>query len=208
MEKSKEFKVKSKEHFNNIAVEYNNSGDGKFVNVMYEEIVSRVEKLQGEKVLEVGCGNGNILKMLEEIGDYKLFGLDLSENMIREAKKQLSDKVELKVGDAEELPWKDNKFDIIICNASFHHYPNALKVLSEMKRTLKEDGTIIVGDPTAPPVLRNILNFFIRFSNNGDYRIYNKSEIDNLFNEAGFKSCDWKMINNKTIFVNGVVQRK
>ncbi len=77
-----------------------------------------------------------------------------------------------------------------------------------MKRTLKEDGTLILGDPTAPAILRNILNFAIKFSDSGDYRIYNKNEIEKLFNKAGFRSYDWKLINKRIMFVNGMVQKK
>ena len=53
--------------------------------------------------------------------------------MIEMAKKNLGNSAELKVGDSEYMPWKDNFFDVIVCNASFHHYPNPEKVLSEMK---------------------------------------------------------------------------
>ena len=49
MKNSREFKLKSKEYFNNTAIEYNNSHDGKFVNVMYDEIVDRVKGLSGKK---------------------------------------------------------------------------------------------------------------------------------------------------------------
>ena len=44
--------------------------------------------------------------------------------MIEEAGKKLGKAARLQVGDAEQLPYKDNFFDVVVCNASFHHYPN------------------------------------------------------------------------------------
>ena len=70
--------------------------------------------------------------------------------MIESAQKKLGEKVILEVGDAEKLPYAENQFDIVICNASFHHYPNPDRVLSEIKRVLKIEGILILGDPTAP----------------------------------------------------------
>jgi ubiquinone/menaquinone biosynthesis C-methylase UbiE len=67
----------------------------------------------------------------------KLYGLGISEKMIEIAKKNLGNKAELRVGDSEYMPWEDDSFDVIVCNASFHHYPNPKKVLLEMKRVLK-----------------------------------------------------------------------
>ena len=61
--------------------------------------------------------NGNILSILSDCTDANLFGLDLSKNMIYEAQKKLNDKVQLDIGDSENLPYDDDKFDLVICNA-------------------------------------------------------------------------------------------
>ena len=57
------------------------------------------------------------------------------------------------------------------------YYPNLEKILLEMKRVLKENGKLIIGDPTAPLILRQALNLFYKISNNGDYKIYSEKEI-------------------------------
>ena len=81
-------KDKTKNHFNKTACEYNNSSDGKFVEGMYDILVDEILKSKGGKILDVGCGNGNLFKMLPD-GRYELHGIDFSENMIDEAKKEL-----------------------------------------------------------------------------------------------------------------------
>ena len=58
-------KKNSELHFNEIAKNYNNSHDGKFVKCMYDEIIDRVLKKQPKDILDLGCGNGNILSILK-----------------------------------------------------------------------------------------------------------------------------------------------
>ena len=78
-------KDKTKQHFDRTAQNYNNSDDGKFVAPMYEIILEEIQKSQSGKILDVGCGNGNLFMLLPD-EKYELFGIDFSENMILEAK--------------------------------------------------------------------------------------------------------------------------
>ncbi|MGN0143713.1 MAG: class I SAM-dependent methyltransferase [Clostridium sp.] len=173
---------------------------------MYSEIMRRIMNENPKKILDVGCGTGNVLMRLVPNKDLSLYGLDISEKMIEIAKKNLGNKVELKVGDSEYMPWDDNYFDVIVCNASFHHYPNPEKVLSEMKRVLKDNGTLIIGDPTAPLIIRLILNIFCKLSNKGDYKIYSQKEIEALLIKCGFEPFKFKMINCKSFAVNAKIR--
>ena len=92
-------KDKTRQHFNETASDYNNSTDGKFVEPMYEVIVKEIQKLPGGKILDIGCGNGNLFTYLPE-GKYKLFGVDFSENMISEAKRNCKQKATFSLADA------------------------------------------------------------------------------------------------------------
>lgn len=196
-------KKTTKLHFDEIAENYNNSHDGRFVRCMYEEIINRVLEMQPKNILDLGCGNGNILDILSKCTSYDLYGLDLSENMINEAKKKLKDKARLKIGDAENLPYEDNKFDVIICNASFHHYTHPQKVLKEIRRVLAPNGILILGDPTFPcDWLLKIINCFLPMSNSGDYRLYNQKTISSLLSECGFTPSNFKKLNYRSFIIN------
>lgn len=195
------FKENSKVNFDNQAEFYDESGDGKFVAPMYDEIINRVVRINPKNLLDVGCGTGNILMKLLK-NNIKLYGLDISEKMIDKAKENLCNKAEFKIGDSEYIPWEENTFDVIVCNASFHHYPNPEKVLLEMKRVLKDNGTLIIGEPTAPIIIRQIINLICRKSNNGDYRIYDKKEIEKLLVKCGFKIFNFRKINYKSFAIN------
>lgn len=200
------FKENSKISFDRKAEIYDETHDGKFVAPMYNEIVSRIKTAKPKKILDLGCGTGNILMKLADDKNLSLYGLDISEKMIETARKNLGDKAELKVGDSEYMPWEDNYFDVIVCNASFHHYPNPKKVLLEMRRVLKSDGTLIIGDPTMPVVFRQLMNLFCSASKDGDYRIYSKREIEKLLKDCGFAPYDFKKINHQSFAINAKIK--
>ena len=199
---SNTYKEKSRDSFDKIANNYEKSHDGRFVEPMYDEIISRILQANPKSILDVGCGPGSVLVNLKD-RNIKLYGIDISENMIKEARKNLGQQAELKVGDSEFIPWQDNSFDLVLCNASFHHYPNPIKSLKEMVRVLKPERCLIMGEPTAPSMMRGIINITIKYSNNGDFRIYNKKEMEKLFREAGLKPYNYKRINHQSFIING-----
>lgn len=201
------FKENSKKYFDKEASYYDNSHDGKFVKVMYDEILNRINNINPKSLLDLGCGPGNILLKLSQNKNMKLYGLDISEKMIKVANDNLNGKAELKVGDSEFIPWESNSFEVVVCNASFHHYPNPEKVLLEIKRVLKQNGILILGDPTVPLVLRQILNLFCKISNGGDYRVYSEQEIKNLLITCGFKPLNFKKINYKSFAIDAKVTK-
>ena len=174
-------KEKTKEHFNETAGDYNNSSDGKFVEGMYDVLVEEIEKSESGKILDVGCGNGNLFTLLPE-NKYELYGVDFSQNMIIEAKSKCKNAT-FSVADAEMLPFDDDSFDIVVCNASFHHYIHPDRVLEEMHRVLKDGGKLLIGDPYIPTGIRGVMNMMLRFSDSGDYHIYGFEEMENLLME-------------------------
>ena len=62
------------DYFNKTAEDYDTSHDGKFVQCMYREILARVPDTRGQRLLDLGCGNGNILKILNERIPAEYFG--------------------------------------------------------------------------------------------------------------------------------------
>lgn len=177
---------KSKRHFDSTAVDYNNSSDGKFTEKMYAPLLAELRKQQSGKLLDVGCGNGNILEPLSDT-ELQLFGIDLSDKMIEEAGKRLNGRAKLQTANAEKLPFDGNMFDILVCNASFHHYPNPDAVLTEMNRVMKNSALLYIGESYIPGVARLFMNLFIRFSPDGDFHIYGKRELTRLLEIHGFK---------------------
>ncbi|MDO5293514.1 MAG: methyltransferase domain-containing protein [bacterium] len=192
----------SKEYFDQIAKDYDTSFDGKYVRSMYPELVERIRKEKPKTVLDLGCGNGNVLAELMSDNKIKLFGADLSSQMVEEAMKRVPTGT-FCVANAEDLPYEDNSFDVIVCNASFHHYTNPIRVVEEMKRVLKKNGTLILGDPTAPfSLYLKFLNWTLRWMKSGDFHIYDKKEITTLLSSKGFKVSGFKKISSRNFVLN------
>ena len=91
------------------------------------------------KLLDVACGTGTYLLELSKYND--CFGIDISENMIRQCRGKNINNVF--IGNYENLPFKDNIFDTIICINAIQYTEDPVKVLNEMNRVLK-NGEIIV----------------------------------------------------------------
>lgn len=191
-------KEKSIRHFDRSAAEYDSSFDGRFVKVMYQPLLEEIEKEEGGKLLDVGCGNGNILYRLVN-GRRELYGIDLSKNMVEESRKRLKGDADIKAADAEHIPYNDDTFDILICNASFHHYPHPQKVLMEMKRVLKNGGKLLIGEEYMIQPFRALMNFSFHFSNSGDFRIYDKHELVKMLKVNGFEISEVKRTSSSTI---------
>ncbi len=102
---------------------------------------------KGMTVLDVGCGTGAHLELLKRY-DCDLYGLDMSPAMLEAAQKRLGDAAELQLGDATDMPYEEDKFDLIITMLALHEMPPETRsaVITEMKRVLKGDGRILLID--------------------------------------------------------------
>jgi len=98
------------------------------------------------KVLDVGCGYGRGLRYILKITQ-NLVGIDHNKTAVEHAKNNFKKypKVKIILGEASNLPFKDNSFDHIICIGTLVNFGKEKeKALREMKRVLKKDGNIII----------------------------------------------------------------
>jgi len=97
-----------------------------------------------DRILEVGCGAGNVLEKAK-MGD--LFGVDISDYILKKAKQRLNKKVFLLQADALNLPFKDQTFKKVICSEVLEHLLDPLVSLYEIKRILDCEGKAIISVP-------------------------------------------------------------
>ena len=190
---------KTKKHFDDIASNYANSSDGKFCKAAYDSIIAELEKFKSGKWLDVSCGPGTVLSMLSD-SPLDKYGIDFSEKMIDEARNNVGDNTHLYVASAEELPFEDNAMDIVTCSFAFHHYIHPATVLHEFRRVMKKGASLAIVDPYLPQPLRFIINPLLRFSNNGDFHMYGRKELNKLMREHGFELENFKCIDKKYFF--------
>ena len=102
--------------------------------------------LKGMRVLDVGCGTGIVSSQIIERGATSLVSGDQSEFMLNQWKKKAAGnkKVEFHLLDAENLPFPNGEFDVVVSSMVMGQIPNQLKCLSEMRRVLKPDGILAI----------------------------------------------------------------
>lgn len=86
---------------------------------------------KGQSIIDVGCGNGYMLKQIRQWGYTNLSGSDIVEE-------ELGIDINFKQGNIENLPFADNEFDVVICNHTIEHVLDPQKAVSELKRIAKK----------------------------------------------------------------------
>lgn len=132
------------------------------------------------KILDISCGTGELLLKLKDKAE--LTGGDISEEMLKVARKKLPQQVLLKKADVHDLPFETGTFDYVITTEAFHHYADQKKALSEMKRVTKKGGKVLVID----------INFFLAPLHRlfeklepGCIKINSRKEMRELFEQSG-----------------------
>lgn len=110
----------------------------------------------GQRVLDLGCGNGRLYFSFLKDLNLEYHGIDNSERLIviarsrgRDSRFTIRDSLNPNfiIGEIIKLPFQDNYFDIILCIATFHHLPSKelrQKALNEIKRVLKPGGYLLM----------------------------------------------------------------
>lgn len=166
-------------------------------------IIEELELKKGEKILEVGCGNGYYLNLLNRLNlELELIGVDNDPQALRDAKKYISDeKVKLILDNAQNLPLRSNNFDKIILSEVIEHVEDEQKILSEIYRVLKPEGVLVlttcnVDYPFLWDPINWILQHFFKIHIRAGFwagiwnqhiRLYKKDYLNKIVKRANFK---------------------
>jgi len=119
---------------------------------------------KGKRILEVGCGTGtDLLQFLRAGADAR--GIDMSSRSVALARKRLSlsgfNDGRVLLGDAENLPFPSNSFDLVYSWGVLHHTPDTAKAIAEVHRVMRPGGEIRIMLYHKWSLLS--LQFYIRF---------------------------------------------
>ncbi|CAL2083735.1 bifunctional demethylmenaquinone methyltransferase/2-methoxy-6-polyprenyl-1,4-benzoquinol methylase UbiE [Tenacibaculum sp. 190524A05c] len=120
-----------------------------------KKVVKLVSENNPKQILDIATGTGDLALMMAELNPDKIVGLDISPGMLEVGKQKinkakLSDKIEMVVGDSENIPFEDNTFDAITVSFGVRNFENLDKGLQEIHRVLKPGGKFVVLETSNP----------------------------------------------------------
>lgn len=120
-----------------------------------KKVVKIVSENNPQTVLDIATGTGDLAINLAETSATKIIGLDISSGMLEIGKdkiktKSLESKIEMVLGDSENLPFEDNTFDAITVAFGVRNFESLENGLKEILRVLKPDGTFVILETSMP----------------------------------------------------------
>jgi ubiquinone/menaquinone biosynthesis C-methylase UbiE len=126
---------------------------GNTINEIRKTIISKLEWKNGVSVLYVSIGTGTDLQFIPEDIDRKtldIVGVDISIGMLKACKKKCNEELNPALVNccAEDLPFRDNEFDIVFHVGGINFFNDKEKAISEMIRVAKNGARILIADET------------------------------------------------------------
>ena len=121
-----------------------------------------------KRILDIATGTGDIAINLSKINGSKIDGVDISDNMLKVARKKIKElkinNINFKTCEAENLVFEDNHFDIISIGYGVRNFSNLEKGLNESYRVLKKDGKLIILETSIPenPIIKFLYKLITR----------------------------------------------
>jgi demethylmenaquinone methyltransferase/2-methoxy-6-polyprenyl-1,4-benzoquinol methylase len=120
-----------------------------------KKVVAIVKNQHPDTILDIATGTGDLAINLAQTAASKIVGFDISPGMLeigkkKIAKKQLDSKIEMILGDSENMPFENNSFDAITVAFGVRNFENLEKGLSEILRVLKPNGIFVILETSVP----------------------------------------------------------
>lgn len=157
----------------------------------------KLAKITGEEVvLDIATGGGHTANGFAPFVN-KVTAFDLTAEMLVAAERFIRgnghQNVEFVQGDAEDLPFSAQSFDIVTCRIAPHHFPNVNKFVNEVFRVLKSGGQFLLDDNVVPEddEFDEFYNKIERKRDHSHFRAWKKSEWLRMLELAGFEISEW-----------------
>lgn len=120
-----------------------------------KKVVALVAATQPDSILDIATGTGDLAILMTTTSAKKIIGLDLSVGMLEVGKKKIVDKnlhhkIEMVVGDSENIPYPNDYFDAITVSFGIRNFETLEKGLAEIYRVLKPNGIFVILETSVP----------------------------------------------------------
>lgn len=160
---------------------------------MAETIKSEAELSSGARVLDIGCGTGNIEAALAGVIDLKVVGVDLSLGMLAEARSKVPDASWIQA-DSSDLPLQAEKFDCVLMLYMLHHMADFRLAIANAYRALSE-GRLVIVTASHEQIDNSFLSrFFPSYAAIDKARFPKVTAIVDVMEETGFSDVTRRTI--------------
>ena len=156
-------------------------------------LVAAAHLTGNERVLDIATGPGYIAEAFARAAR-EVVGVDLTDAMLAIAKERTKERgisnVSFRAADAQNLPFENAAFDVVVCRLALHHLMNPLQVLREMARVCRAGGTVVAEDIYASehPERAAYQDRWEILRDPSHVRTLSLSELLQLFREAGLET--------------------
>ena len=158
-----------------------------YVEATTRETLRRMPMTPTARVLDVGCGTGELLRRLRaRYPGARLAGLDPVPEMLDVARDKLSGTEDLRIGYADSLPWASGSFDMVVSCNMFHYIAHPKTALREMARVIRPGGALVLTDWCDDYLWCRLCNLYLRLTNRAFYKTYRQAECLALLRGMGF----------------------
>ncbi|MGH8307870.1 MAG: methyltransferase domain-containing protein [Gammaproteobacteria bacterium] len=149
--------------------------------------LARLSAHRTARILDVGCGTGILLQRLtQKLPQATLVGIDPVPEMLAVARTRVSPSTELREAWVEELPFEDNKFDVVVSCNMFHYVRQPVSALMEMSRVLRPGGELLITDWCDDYLTCRIIGWWLHLFSPVHVKVYGERECLRLLKEAGY----------------------
>jgi ubiquinone/menaquinone biosynthesis C-methylase UbiE len=157
----------------------------------FNAILDVLGPLEGERVLEVGCGPGVLLERVLAGGTTSAAGLDHSPDMLalcmaRNREAIAEERLQLKLGDAATIPWPTESFTASISANMFFFIYDPAVVLAELHRVLTPSGRLVIASLSGPLPPASLRNWWLYPPMGPALNVHTDGQMEAMLTGAGF----------------------
>ncbi|HJS20384.1 MAG TPA: methyltransferase domain-containing protein [Anaerolineales bacterium] len=117
----------------------------------FNAMLARRYGKRGARLLEIGTGMGHLVGQLEDT--FETWGMDLNQWAVKKSK-SVAEKTNIQTASAQELPYRDESFNVVIIKHIVEHLPDPEKAIHEIGRVTEPGGTLILATPNLDSLLK------------------------------------------------------
>jgi len=135
-----------------------------------KKAIRELTSIQPKLILDVATGTGDFAIQALSLQPTKIVGVDISEGMLEVGRKKLKEmhhdqRIELRTGDSENLPFESNTFDAVTVAFGVRNFETLEKGLAEMLRVVRPGGKVVILEFSKPQgfPFRQLYNFYFKY---------------------------------------------